>query len=141
MADLPLTAGERVVDVKFTKDTLSVALRDGRTITVPLAWYPRLLNATASQRKNWEFAGGGYGIHWPDVDEDLSTEGLLRGAPAPRPNSGQPADPKLRSILEKSRRQIEETGGIQHDVFWREVNAESRDDTTKGKRVKRRPKK
>jgi hypothetical protein len=73
-----------VTDVRFTKDTLSVALRDGRTITVPLAWYPRLFDATAAQRKNWRVAGGGYGIHWPEIDEDLSTEGLLRGAPAPR---------------------------------------------------------
>ena len=72
MGILALTADERVTDVKFTKDTLSVALRDGRTITVPLAWYPRLFNATAAQRKNWQVAGGGYGIHWPDVDEDLS---------------------------------------------------------------------
>jgi hypothetical protein len=85
MGILALAADERVADVKFTRDTLSVALRDGRTITVPLAWYPRLLGATAAQRKNWRVAGGGYGIHWPDVDEDLSTEGLLRGAPAPRP--------------------------------------------------------
>ena len=85
MGILALAADERVADVKFTRDTLSVALRDGRTITVPLAWYPRLLGATATQRKNWRVAGGGYGIHWPDVDEDLSTEGLLRGAPAPRP--------------------------------------------------------
>src|SRR6266481_9510039 len=75
---------ERVLDVQFTEDTISVSLRDGRIITVPLVWYPRLLDATAAQRKNWEIAGGGYGIHWPDVDEDLSTEGLLRGAPAPR---------------------------------------------------------
>jgi hypothetical protein len=88
MGILALTADERVADVKFTKDTLSVRLRDGRTIMVPLAWYPRLLNATASQRKNWQVAGGGYGIHWPEVDEDLSTEGLLRGAPDPR--SAQP---------------------------------------------------
>jgi len=66
------------------KDTLSVGLRDGRTITVPIAWYPRLLNATPAQRKNWRVAGGGYGIHWPELDEDLSTEGLLRGAPASR---------------------------------------------------------
>lgn len=85
MGILALAADERVVDVKFTRDTLSVDLRDGRTITVPLAWYPRLFNATAAQRKNWRVAGGGYGIHWPDIDEDLSTEGLLRGAPAPRP--------------------------------------------------------
>ncbi len=55
---------------------------DGRTISVPPVWYPRLLKATESQRKNWRISGGGYGIHWEDVDEDLSTEGLLRGAPA-----------------------------------------------------------
>src|SRR5947199_4737893 len=84
MGILALTADERVAGVKFTKNSLSVALRDGRTIPVPLAWYPRLLNATAKQRKNWQIGGGGYGIHWPDIDEDLSTEGLLRGAPAPR---------------------------------------------------------
>ncbi len=53
-------------------------------ISVPLAWYPKLLRATEELRKNWKIAGGGYGIHWPDVDEDLSTEGLLRGAPAPQ---------------------------------------------------------
>lgn len=84
MGILALAADERVSAVKFTKDTLSVALRDGRTIAVPLAWYPRLFDATPAQRKNWHIAGGGYGIHWPDIDEDLSTEGLLRGAPAPR---------------------------------------------------------
>ncbi len=84
MGILALRADERVAGVKFTRDTLSVALRDGRTISVPLVWYPRLLNATPAQRKNWRVAGGGYGIHWPDIDEDLSTEGLLRGAPAPR---------------------------------------------------------
>ncbi|MGH9510595.1 MAG: DUF2442 domain-containing protein [Terriglobales bacterium] len=77
-------ADERVLDVQFTEDTLSVNLRDGRVITVPLVWYPNLLNATPSQRMNWKVAGGGYGIHWPDIDEDLSTEGLLRGAPAPK---------------------------------------------------------
>jgi hypothetical protein len=89
MGILTLAADEPATDVKFTKDTLSVGLRDGRTITVPLAWYPRLLNATAAQRKNWQIAGGGYGIHWPEVDEDLSTEGLLRGAPAPRAAGGK----------------------------------------------------
>ena len=89
MGILALAADERVDDVKFTKDTISVALRDGRTITVPLIWYPRLFNATAAQRKNWQVAGGGYGIHWPDVDEDLSTEGLLRGAPAPQSARGK----------------------------------------------------
>ncbi len=85
MGILALGADERVAEVKLTEETLSVALKDGRTITVPLAWYPKLLNATSAQRKNWKIAGGGYGIHWPDLDEDLSTEGLLRGAPAPQP--------------------------------------------------------
>ena len=77
-------ADERVLDVEFTADSLSVSLRDGRVISVPLVWYPRLLHATSAQRKNWKISGGGCGIHWPDVDEDLSTEGLLRGAPAPK---------------------------------------------------------
>ena len=75
--------GERVKDVHFREDTLSVDLVDGRTVVVPLAWYPRLLHATSEQRANWQVCGGGYGIHWPDIDEDLSTEGLLLGAPAP----------------------------------------------------------
>jgi len=82
---LALKADERVAGVSVTEDSLSVALKDGRTISVPLVWYPRLLRATAEQLKNWKVAGGGYGIYWPDLDEDLSTEGLLRGAPAPRP--------------------------------------------------------
>ena len=84
MGILALTADERVADLDITEDTLSVRLMDGRTISVPLAWYPRLLNATEDQKRNWQISGGGYGIHWPDVDEDLSTDGLLRGAPAPR---------------------------------------------------------
>ena len=74
----------RVRTVHIDDIRLTVDLMDGRTIAVPLAWYPRLLEATPEQRRNWIIAGGGYGIHWPDVDEDLSTEGLLRGAPAPR---------------------------------------------------------
>jgi hypothetical protein len=74
--------GERVRDVHFTEDTLAVDLADGRTIIVPLAWYPRLLDATMEERRRWKVAGAGFGIHWPDLDEDLSTEGLLRGAPS-----------------------------------------------------------
>jgi hypothetical protein len=74
--------GERVKDVRITEDTLAVDLIDGRTIIVPLAWYPRLFNATMEQRRNWRIGGAGYGIHWPELDEDLSTEGLLRGAPS-----------------------------------------------------------
>jgi hypothetical protein len=74
---------ERVADVRCDDATLSVDLADGRTISVPLAWYPRLLRATPAERAHWQRSGGGYGIHWPAIDEDLSTEGLLRGAPAP----------------------------------------------------------
>lgn len=76
--------GEGVKDVYVTEDTLSVDLIDGRTIIVPLVWYPKLLHVMPGQRANWQICGGGYGIHWPDIDEDLSTEGLLKGAPAPR---------------------------------------------------------
>ena len=79
-------SGERVRDVHITEDTLAVDLSDGRTIIVPLTWYPRLLNATLEQRSRWKISGAGYGIHWPDIDEDLSTEGLLRGAPAAAAN-------------------------------------------------------
>lgn len=77
-------SGERVTDVSCTEDKLVVDLADGRAISVPLAWYPRLLHATPRERDNWEIAGAGFGIHWPDIDEDLSVEGLLRGAPSPR---------------------------------------------------------
>ena len=76
--------GERVRDVRVSEDTISVDLFDGRTITVPLVWYPRLLHAEPEQRANWRIAGAGYGIHWPDLDEDLTTQGLLQGARAPR---------------------------------------------------------
>jgi hypothetical protein len=84
MSSSAITADERVLDVEFNDDAFSVSLRDGRIISVPLAWYPRLLNAAPAQRTNWKISGGGYGIHWPDIDEDLSTAGLLRGAPAPK---------------------------------------------------------
>lgn len=90
MGILALAADERVTDVSFVDGKLSVDLMDGRSISVPLAWYPRLLNATDEQREKWEVSGGGFGIHWPDIDEDLSTEGLLRGAPAPMSDLGIP---------------------------------------------------
>ena len=66
-------------DVQFTDDDLIVSLVDGRKVTVPLIWFPRLSNATKEQLENYEILGDGEGIHWPDVDEDLSVEGLLRG--------------------------------------------------------------
>ncbi len=84
-------AGERVQHVHFTEDCLVVDLVDGRTISVPLAWFPRLLHGTVEHRENWQAAGGGFGIHWPELDEDLSVEGLLRGAPAPKTPSSAAA--------------------------------------------------
>ena len=83
MSILAIKVDERVSNVHFTEETISVDLMDGRTITVPLVWYPRLLNATTEQRSQWEVCGGGFGIHWEEIDEDLSTEGLLRGLTAP----------------------------------------------------------
>ena len=74
----------RVKHVMLDDDSLSVGLMDGRLISVPLAWFPRLLAGNAEQRAHWEIAGAGYGIHWPDLDEDISTEGLLSGARPPR---------------------------------------------------------
>ena len=69
-------------NVTITENTLSVDLSDGRTISVPLAWFPRLLNATPRERKNWRFVGKGHGIHWEAVDEDISMENLLAGKPS-----------------------------------------------------------
>ena len=68
--------------VEVTEDTLTVELSDGRTISVPLGWYPRLVHATQSERDNWRLIGQGHGIHWEDIDEDISVEGLLAGKPS-----------------------------------------------------------
>jgi hypothetical protein len=69
-------------NITVTKDTLSVDLSDGRTISVPLAWFPRLLHSTPEERNNWRLIGKGHGIHWEDIDEDISIEGLLAGRPS-----------------------------------------------------------
>ena len=69
-------------DVTVSDDTLCVDLSDGRSISVPLAWYPRLLRATPAERKRWRLIGRGLGIHWEDLDEDISVEGLLAGKPS-----------------------------------------------------------
>ena len=82
MATLANVRDERAVDVQFVDDELVVRLRDGRAICTPVRWYPRLRDATPEQRNNWQLNGVGYGIHWPDVDEDLSVEGMLAGRPA-----------------------------------------------------------
>ena len=84
MTVLAVQADERIKEVEFTGTAIVVDLIDGRSIAVPLTWYPRLLNATPEQRSQWEICGGGYGLHWESIDEDLSIEGMLRGAPAPR---------------------------------------------------------
>jgi hypothetical protein len=84
MSSSVVEANPRAQDVSLSEDELTVALADGRRISVPLAWYPRLLHASPAQRANWELLGDGEGIHWPDVDEDLSVSGILRGTPAPR---------------------------------------------------------
>jgi hypothetical protein len=84
MGILANQADERVKDVVIREDMLIVSLQDGRIISVLLAWYPRLFNESAEQLSHWEIIGGGYGIHWSEIDVHLSTEGLLRGAPAPR---------------------------------------------------------
>jgi hypothetical protein len=68
--------------VMITEDTLNVDLSDGRTISVPLTWFPRLVHATQEQRDNWRLIGRGHGIHWDDIDEDISVEGLLAGRPS-----------------------------------------------------------
>ncbi len=77
--DIPLPTAE---DVKVTRNALKVNLSDGRTLSVPLTWYPRLLHATVEERENWRLIGKGRGIHWEDIDEDISVEGLLAGHPS-----------------------------------------------------------
>ena len=69
-------------DIVVTDDTLTVDLSDGRTISVPLAWYPRLVHGTQEERANWRLIGRGEGIHWPQLDEDISVEGLIAGKPS-----------------------------------------------------------
>lgn len=71
------TEATRAQEVKITEDSLSIDLDDGRTISVPLAWYPRLLHGTSEERNNWRLIGKGEGIHWPALDEDISVENLL----------------------------------------------------------------
>jgi len=66
-------------DVRVTSDTLTVELRDGRSVAVPLEWFPRLIHANEKERNNWRIIGGGDGVHWEDVDEDISIEGLIAG--------------------------------------------------------------
>ena len=103
----------RIGHVEVTDETITARLVDGRVISVPLAWSWRLSDATPAQRANWHLIGDGYGVHWPDVDEDISAEGMLSGIPAHRPatqavargpdNPLQPASRARRKAKPKSR--------------------------------------
>jgi hypothetical protein len=79
MNTLAIDVNPRAIQVDTNDQELIVTLSDGRTLSVPLVWFPRLLSATAEQRRNSRLLGDGQGIHWPDVDEDISVAGLLRG--------------------------------------------------------------
>jgi hypothetical protein len=82
MSTLVLDAEPTAVEVSVTEDDLTVRLADGRRISVPLAWYPRLLDATKDERSHWQLLGDGYAIEWPDIDEHIGLEGLLAGRPS-----------------------------------------------------------
>lgn len=84
----------RIKDISVTKDTITAHFMDGRIISVPLAWSWRLSEATPKQRANWEIIGDGHGVHWPDIDEDISAESMLYGIPAPRPRVSSKLDLK-----------------------------------------------
>jgi hypothetical protein len=84
----------KIKDISVTEDTITAQLMDGRTISVPLAWSWRLSEATPQQRANWEIIADGHGVHWPDIDEDISAEGMLLGIPAPRPRMSSTNDLK-----------------------------------------------
>lgn len=93
-------------DVKVTNDTLSVDLSDGRTISVPLEWFPRLLQATSKERNNWRLIGKGQGIHWEDIDEDISVEGLIAGRP-----SGESQISFMKWLKQRQSRLTSKSGG------------------------------
>ena len=88
MSTLVVETEPRAMQVAVTDDELTVHLIDGRRVSAPLVWFPRLLHATADQRNDWELIGEGEGIHWPQVDEDLSVAGILRGTRAPQLKRG-----------------------------------------------------
>ena len=92
--------------MRVTEDTLSVDLSDGRTISVPLEWFPRLLHAKPKERNNWRLIGRGHGIHWEDIDEDISVEGLLTGKP-----SGESQKSFKKWLSQRQSRLIRHSGG------------------------------
>ena len=94
----------RIGHVVVTNETITAHLVDGRVISVPLAWSWRLSDATPDQRANWQLIGDGHGVHWPDVDEDLSADGLLNGVPARRPRDSAAQRPPANNALQPTRR-------------------------------------
>ena len=97
------TQDARIKDINVTKDTITAHFMDGRTISVSLVWSWRLSEATPKQRSNWEIIGDGHGVHWPDVDEDISAEGMLYGSPAPRPRESSTSTLRLKSQEKKTK--------------------------------------
>ncbi|MBI2365416.1 MAG: DUF2442 domain-containing protein [Deltaproteobacteria bacterium] len=104
MSTLPKRSEALAVDVSCTNDELTVILADGRTVSAPIAWFPRLLAATRKQRNNWELIGGGVGIHWESIDEDISVASLLQAENFVRLSPG-PLQPRRKKRLVKVRRQ------------------------------------
>ena len=102
MSTSPKRSEAVAIEVSCTADTLTVLLADGRTVSVPIAWFPRLLRATPAQRADWEFIGGGIGIHWESIDEDISVASLLQPENFMRlPESVQPARKKRPETLRR----------------------------------------
>jgi len=87
----------RIKDVHINDEMITAYLMDGRIISVPLEWSWRLAEATPEQRRHFEIIGDGYGIHWPDIDEDISAEGMLYGTPAPRPKRRYHFSPQIKT--------------------------------------------
>ncbi len=94
----------RIGRVEVTDETITAHLVDGRVISVPLAWSWRLSDATPAQRANWELIGDGHGVHWPDIDEDISAEGMLTGIPARRPRAVSHATTPANTALQPTSR-------------------------------------
>ena len=94
----------RIDHVEVTDEAISAHLVDGRVISVPLAWSWRLSDATPEQRANWQLIGDGHGVHWPDVDEDISAEGMLHGIPAKRPSTASRSRPVSGKHSDRARR-------------------------------------
>ena len=92
----------RAENVRISEDTITVDLSDGRTIAVPVAWYPRLVQGTPQERENWQLIGRGEGIHWPDLDEDVSVENMLLGQ-----SSGESQRSFKRWVEEREKRERE----------------------------------